>query len=322
MKYMKICYSGLLYLMLASLSSCATGNRTAGETLGEVPSDMVTIPAGWFVMGYNARELNEMPEYDVLVNTFLMDKYEVSAGDFAVFLNEQGNPENRYFSADRYSTIVALPNPDNSGVGTKDKPFIYAPKAGFENYPANNISWYGAEAYCRWNGKRLPTEAEWEKAARGNDKRMYPWGNSRPDDSKARYGQKWTEKGLNVMVPVDALPEGASSYGVFNMAGNVWEWVSDWYRQNYCDYCNPVNENIDILSRLTDIDTKPAVTEDEKNPQIPPKNNPQGPLLGNFKVLRGGSWYDSYGEVVTRSTYRYRFIPDEMYLNTGFRCAR
>jgi formylglycine-generating enzyme required for sulfatase activity len=135
------------------------------------------------------------------------------------------------------------------------------------------------------------------------------------------------------MVPVNSLDRGVSFYGVYNMAGNVWEWMNDWYRQNYCDYCTPDFEYNELASHLTgrkgrgvSEDTPESTAENidakEKDMTVPPLDNPEGPEVGSFKVLRGGSWYDSYGELVTRSTYRYWFYPEDRYLNTGFRCVK
>jgi len=169
--------------------------------------DMIVILRGFFIMGLDEGDLNERPEHEVFVDEFKIDKYEVSAKEFAEFLNEKGNPDDEYFSIDTYSTIIGVSIIEGQVVETKENPEMYVPREGFANFPANNVSWYGAEAYCRWKGKRLPSEAEWEKAARGNEKRLYPWGNSLPDNKKARYNQRWEEKGLNVMVPVDFLDE-------------------------------------------------------------------------------------------------------------------
>jgi len=301
------------------LTSCATGKFSDKD----IPEDMVLIPKGWFMMGFNEGEINEKPEHEVFLDTFLMDKYEVSAQDFAIFLNEKGNPEERYFSYDQYSTIIGISYVNGKAVETKKNPEKYLPRKGFENYPANNVSWFGADAYCIWKGRRLPTEAEWEKAARSDDGRVYPWGNSKPEATKARYDQKWEEKSLNVMVPVGDLSGGKSYYGAYNMAGNVWEWTNDWYRQNYCDFCNPGNEfaNIDVAMRLAGIEANtPDVKKKDLN--VPPMDNPGGPSFGIFKTLRGGSWFDTYADFTMRTTYRYWFYPEQRYLNAGFRCAK
>ena len=274
---------------------------------------MVTVPGGWFKMGTDLSELNERPEHDVFVDAFQMDKYEVSASDFASFLNEKGNPENKYFSTDEYSTIAKE--------NTSDGGQRYIPRKGFENYPANNVSWYGADAYCRWKEKRLPYEAEWEKAARGNDGRTYPWDSGPPDETKARYGQKWDEKGLQVMVPVDAMPGGASYYGVFKMTGNCREWVVDWYRQNYCNYCDPDSADYTETALKIIGSDREGEIRNKKGPDMPPKYDPKGPPVGSFKVLRGGSWEET-DERSLRSSYRYWLDPGERRRDTGFRCAK
>ena len=327
MRNLKFISAVFISMLLIVLVSYIPGGLCQPNSAEE--ENMIIIPRGWFIMGLEEGDINERPEHEVFLDTFMIDKYEVSAKEFAEFLNEKGNPDDKYFSVDTYSTITGVSYVNGKTVETKQNPEMYIPRKGFENYPANNISWFGAEAYCRWKGERLPAEAEWEKAARGNDKRMYPWGNSFPNLNRARFNQRWEEKGLNVMVPVDSLDEGISYYGVYNMAGNVWEWNNDWYRQNYCDYCSPNFEYNEIASRLTDkkgITVRPVKNVennvDNKDLTVPPLENPDGPSVGSFKVLRGGSWFDSYGELVIRSTYRYWFYPEDRYLNTGFRCVK
>jgi len=321
MKYYFTILAGLLSVVLIS---CATGKFTQDSSTGnENAVPMVKIPGGWFYMGLEKGNLNERPEHEIYIDTFMIDKYEISAKEFAEFLNEKGNTEDKYFSHDDYSTIIGVSSVSDEAVERKKTPEKYIARKGLENYPANNVSWFGAEAYCRWKGKRLPTEAEWEKAARGDDRRIYPWGNSYPDAAKANFNQKWEEKGFHVMVPVDSFDQGVSYYGVYNMSGNVWEWVNDWYRQNYFDYCMPDFDYYMLAGRFTGLERLPEdIDKNKKELPKPPRNNPQGPPIGSFKVLRGGSWYDSYGELVIRSTYRYWFYPDDRYLNTGFRCAK
>jgi formylglycine-generating enzyme required for sulfatase activity len=321
MKMMKniICTIFAFLLLSVLLSACVTTNpRKSGED-----RDMVAVPAGWFRMGLNSAEINERPEHDVYLDAYLIDKSEVSAKQFAEFLNEKGNPDERFFSDDRYSTVMGISTVDGKEVETPENPEKYVPRKGFEDYPANNVSWYGADAYCRWKGRHLPSEAEWEKAARCDDGRIYPWGNTMPDDTKARYNRKWKNEGFNVMVPVGSLTDGASCYGALNMGGNVWEWVNDWYRQNYCNFCyETIEDTINVSARLMGVPTSTISLAKEEKADTPPKENPEGPKIGWFKVMRGGSWYDSYGELEIRTPYRYWFEPVDRYLNFGFRCAK
>ena len=287
---------------------------------------MLIVSGGRFTMGRDKGQVNERPAHTVNVNSFDLDRTEVSAGEFAVFLNAVGNGGDRYFTPDSYATVVVAP-----GDGSVNSP-RFAARPGYERFPANNVSWNGADAYCRWLDKRLPTEAEWEKAARGTDKRDFPWGQSNPQASLAQFKQTWDEKRLAVLVPVDALPQGASPYGMLNMAGNVLEWVNDWYRQNSCDFCNPEGEtNRSLVRQLTgrdpeisnDVDAAKDLPRNQaaQQSQAPPRNNPAGPEMGSFKVLRGGSWQDQlYVEVTT--TRRFWLDPTQRLPYTGFRCAK
>lgn len=192
------------------LSCAAQLNNTNAKASAN--SNMVVIPAGWFLMGSDIGEFNETPVHEVYLDTFEIDRYEVSADDFAEFMNEKENPNNNYFTYNDSSTIIDISKYKN-GKGEKTGTSGYLPRKGFENYPANNVSWYGAYDYCRWKGKRLPTEAEWEKAARGMNSWIFPWGNSFPDSSKARYNQK---------------NSGAGSTGLGTGRFVVWRQFSIW----------------------------------------------------------------------------------------------
>jgi formylglycine-generating enzyme required for sulfatase activity/outer membrane protein OmpA-like peptidoglycan-associated protein len=300
-----------------SMLSCATQSSNI-KVSGN--SNMVVIPSGWFVMGSDIGEFNEKPAHEVYLDTFEIDRYEVSANDFAEFLNEKENLNDKYFTYDDSSTIIDISKYMKEGKDKEAGSAGYLPRKGFDNYPANNVSWYGAYDYCRWKGKRLPTEAEWEKAARGMNSGIFPWGNSFPDSSKARYNQKLQDQNLMVMVPVDSLSEGSSPYGVLNMSGNVLEWVTDWYKQNYCDFCDPGGaEFTDIAGEISNRGKSPEGISD-KRPYIPPKNNPGGPAAGIFKVLRGGSWEEE-SEMKIRTSFRYWLAPMDRRSNTGFRCV-
>jgi formylglycine-generating enzyme required for sulfatase activity len=313
---------------VAVVSGCAA-QVPAVPQAAEEPG-MFLVPAGRFTMGRDAGEINERPAHPVEIDTFAIDRTEVSAAEFAEFLNAVGNAGNSYLTPDDYTTVVVVPA--REGVqGTR-----FSARQGYERYPANNVSWMGADAYCRWRGKRLPTEAEWEKAARGTDGRPFPWGKRDPAVQLAQFAQIWQEKQLDVLMPVDAFPEGASPYGVLNMAGNVLEWVTDWYRQNLCDFCNPDGEaNLELVRQLTGqkADAPDAAGKGgsqvaanapsgtERSQQIPPRVNPSGPSTGSFKVLRGGSWLDrEKGDVAT--TRRFWLDPSQRFPYTGFRCSK
>jgi len=186
-------------------------------THAETPrmAEMITIPAGPFVMGSDNGPVDERPAHKVELQAFSIDKFPVTNADFAAFLNGVG-PANskgeRLFDFD-----------DNDArIHRRGEKWVADP--GSENHPVVEVSWAGARDYCAWAGRRLPTEAEWEKAARGTDGRKYPWGNSPPDKSRAQFNARY-----NQTAPVDSFPNGASPYGVLDMAGNGWEWVSSAY---------------------------------------------------------------------------------------------
>ncbi len=195
----------------------------------EQADNMALVPSGFSIMGSSKTLDDEAPEHRVYIDGFWIDKYEVSAGQFAEFLNAVDNVKG-YYLYNKFGTLFY----DGR----------FHPRQGLENYPINNITWVAADTYCKWKEKRLPTEAEWEKAARGTSARTYPWGSSAPSDTRVRYFKNWTEEEKHkVMVPVQALTEGQSPYGLHNMAGNVKEWVDDWYDREYyreqSEYANP-----------------------------------------------------------------------------------
>ena len=237
------------------------------EITGKDGASMVLIPAGEFWMGSPDGEgsTDEHPRHRVYLDAYAMDKFEVTVSRYAKFLKSSGRRPPEYWDQ-----------------GNTDK---------HNNLPVVGVNWHDAEAYCQWAEKRLPTEAEWEKAARGTDGRMYPWGNEGPTPRLANFGKDYTNVN-NVyderLAPVERFEAGKSPYGLHHMAGNVWEWTADWYDEQYY----------------------------EKSPP----QNPKGPSSGTQKVIRGGSWSDAPFNV--RSAHRNGLTPTNRYNHFGFRCAQ
>jgi iron(II)-dependent oxidoreductase len=177
--------------------------------------DMVRVAAGAFIMGSKDGPEDERPQHRVEVESFSIDRTKVTNTQFAEFLNAVGLKGPR---GENYFDI------DDSDARVHRHDGKWQADVGSENNPVVEASWYGAVAYCQWRGKRLPTEAEWEKAVRGTDGRRYPWGNEPPDSARAHFNAGW-----NDLRPVGSLPKGASPYGVLDGAGNGWEWVSSAY---------------------------------------------------------------------------------------------
>ena len=190
--------------------------KNAIGTPGSGVGDMVLIPAGEFQMGSNHGDSDERPVHTVYVDAFYMDKYEVTNAEYAAFLNAKGKHGEAgviWFDLADVDARISL-NVRISLIGSTS---TYLVDAGYENRPVVEVSWYGAMAYAKWAGKRLPTEAEWEKAARGGLSGLtYPWGNS-IDSSKANYNG-------NVGDTTAVGKYSANGYGLYDMAGNVWEW--------------------------------------------------------------------------------------------------
>jgi serine/threonine protein kinase len=254
---------------------------TPGPTrtkVGEDGSVMVQVHAGDFYMGSrDSDDANadgdEKPRHVVHLDDFWMDRYEVTNEQFSRFLNEEGNQK------EDDATWV---NVEGEGSNIVYEDGQYSPRSGYEDHPVTYVSWYGAQSYCQWVGKRLPTEAEWEKAARGTDRRIWPWGNDWNEDKVNS-----SEAGPGHTTAVGSYPDGASPYGCMDMAGNAWEWVADRYQGDYY--------------------------------QVAPDRNPQGPNQGVYRVVRGGSC--ALPQRLSRCTGRFPFIPSVTRNDLGFRCV-
>lgn len=225
---------------------------------------MVDIPEGPFTMGFDGTQAleDERPSHRPWLDAFAIDTHEVTTAQYAEFLKAAAHPVPW-----QWETVELSQHGDRPVIG---------------------VDWFDADAYCRWKGKRLPTEAEWEKAARGTDGRLYPWGNQVPTKELGNFALGARFSYSQVLMPVHAYEQGKSPFGLFQMAGNVNEWVQDWYAGNYYE-------------------TSPA-------------RNPQGPDQGQFKVLRGGSWSDLPKYLLTYG--RFKLPPETRNSYTGIRCAR
>jgi formylglycine-generating enzyme required for sulfatase activity len=221
---------------------------------------MRPVSAGEFTMGSDSGKSDERPVHTVGLDAYYIDKYEVTNRLYKVCVDADvcQVPQDDSFTTDYYG------NPD------------------FDDYPVMGVSWEMAKVYCEWRGAQLPTEAQWEKAARGLDERTYPWGEG-IDQSLANYDRTGIEPAV-----VGTYEKGKSPYGVYDMAGNVWEWVADWYSSTFYDNS--------------------------------PTFNPSGPGNGQQRVLRGGVWY--YGEDRVRVSSRDSYDPVKILGSFGFRCAR
>jgi len=265
--------AGALFPVAASPEPSKDGKTTSMETVkGKDGAPMVLIPGGSFMMGSNDALPNERPEHKVTLDAYYIDQYEVTLALYRKFL-ESGKHE-------------SPPTWDDEAASTVG------------DRPAIGMKWADAAAYCQSVGKRLPTEAEWEKAGRGTDGRRYPWGHMQPFVDIANYNRGvWVNEaitlvavtsGLEGMSVRHGLKEGGKSpYGLAHMAGNASEWVADWYDREYY--------------------------------QKSPEKNPSGPAQGEKRVLRGGSWADL--PQALRVTARFSAEPEFEDRTIGFRCA-
>jgi formylglycine-generating enzyme required for sulfatase activity len=228
------------------------------------------------------------PAHKVNLSGYWIDRYEITNAKFASFLNAQGNQE------EGGATWLSIDNPHSLIEMVDD---TYQPKDGYAEHPVIEVTWYGANAYCEWAGVRLPTEAEWEYAARGPENLRFPWGNSF-DRTHLNFCDTNCEKfwktedydtgysdGYSKTAPVGTYPKGASWCGTMDMAGNVWEWVADWM--------GPYS--------------------------VVQQTNPAGPESGTIKVIKGGAWCNAPS--VFPSARRWNYAPLGSGFNVGFRCA-
>jgi formylglycine-generating enzyme len=274
---------------------------TTASTVTDQGFAMVLVPAGAFRMGSTDEELTdvyaicipilgdadcknqgfeeEQPPHEVTLDAYYIDQYEVTNDQFAVFMNESGNQTGGnvqwYEAADDKARIQFIDGKWQS---------IEA----YGQHPATEMTWYGAQAFCEARGGRLPTEAEWEKAARWNpatnEVSVYPWGLTQPTAEQANYAMTG-----NDTRPVGSFEAGKSPLGVYDMAGNVFEWVADWYVPGGYGSADPVNE-------------------------------PAGPSEGTTKIIRGGSW--GHNAFLLRAANRGTLLPTLGLNYVGFRCAK
>jgi formylglycine-generating enzyme len=263
MKKTPLVYLGLP--VVAVIGGLTVFGRNMVSAAPDVPlgTPRVEIPAGSFLMGSEAGAADERPVHRVSGSAFVIDRYEVTNT--------------------RYAECVRAGACSPPALASSFKRPAYFGAAEFADYPVIHVSWGQANTFCAWSGGRLPTEAEWEHAARGTaDARAYPWGDSAPDCTKANFAGCVGDTDR-----VGRRPAGQSPYGAFDMAGNVWEWTADWYEAAYYGRS--------------------------------PDRDPTGPDSGHLKVMRGGCWVS--GASSLRATCRKAELPDLWAPNVGFRCV-
>ena len=293
---------------------------TINEKQG-IPEGMVLIPEGLFLMGSTKQDIdklleldrnietvrldNEIPQREVFMSAYLIDKYPVTNAEYKKFIESDGYGQ-KVFWSDAGWQYISQSHPLENG----DTDVILN---GEGDCPAVNVSWYEAEAFAKWAEKRLPTEAEWEKAARGTGGRMYPWGNT-----FEKINLNCSESKNEKPAPVTKYPQGQSPYGCFDMAGNVWEWTADWYDSQYYgsapekDPQGPKDAEADPYYGQPE---EVGVSVYDLEPSTGSKT------LSGCKVLRGGSWS---GAGIVHVRCANRDYDEPIYKNDtmGFRCAK
>jgi formylglycine-generating enzyme required for sulfatase activity len=240
---------------------------------------MTIIPAGEFTMGSDQGFPDELPIHKVYLDAFYMDTLEVTNRQYQDCV--EAGACTPPFRTDCCSMDERVPRP------------VYYGNPEFDDYPVTWLSWVQGKAYCDWRGARLPTEAEWEKAARGTDARIYPWGDEGPTPNRLNFTWKPVEFGTKPpygTLPVGSYQLGASPYGILDMAGNVYEWVSDNYDPDYY--------------------------------AVSPHDNPQGPAQSKYRIARGGSFFNTaFRNRSSNRNYDAFLKPDLSEFDSGVRCA-
>lgn len=290
MRHLKTTSFYSFILLLNLLTSC-TPKPSSSEFIDSSGAAMIWIPAGAFMMGEDGNvgyriclqytdECDaawfevESPVHEVYLDRYAIDKYQITNQQFAKFLNEKGNQTENghtWYDQDYKDALIHQ---------IEDK---WQPDPGFEDHPVMKVNWYGANAFCEWRGARLPTEAEWEKAARGGlEGKHYPWGDANPTCEKGALNGALSSQCGGKTIPVGSFaPNG---YGIYDMAGNVWEWTADTYQA----YPGGADNNL---------------------------------YTQNLLVLRGGSWF--FAPYFLRVSSRGALSPVETYHGGGgFRCAK
>jgi len=279
-----------LLIIVGSAQDAGAGSKPPPELarhLTEIaslaqPSSMVTIPAGSFLLGskrvdddpygnWTQFDDTELPQHRVWLDTYEIDRDAGSLGEYLAFLQQRKLPPSDELQKLIWHVITIHSVSDQT----------------LNRWPALYVTWAEAKDLCVAKGKRLPTEAEWEKAARGSEGGLFPWGTTTPDPTLAMFGQHHVHE-IPILAAVDSHEAGKSPYGLHHMAGNVAEWVQDWFGFDYYAYM--------------------------------PERNPPGPANGRYKSVRGGSWKSN--PIMLRTATRGGSSPDQRSATVGFRCAK
>ncbi|SLM46369.1 conserved exported protein of unknown function [Nitrospira japonica] len=282
-----VCFTVALALCTLPVSAAKHGpsaelsRHLAAIAALAVPSPTVVIPAGQFLLGskridddpyglWTQFDDTELPQQRVWLDAYAMDRDEVSLGEYLLFLQHRKQSPSEELQKLIWHVITVHSISDHT----------------LSRWPALYVTWYEASDWCASKGKRLPTEAEWEKSARGEDGNLFPWGSQPPDGRLAMFDQHHVHE-IPILAPVDSLDSGRSPYGIHHSAGNVAEWVQDWFGFDYYAYM--------------------------------PERNPPGPTSGRYKSVRGGSWKSR--AIMLRTATRGGAPPGNRSPTVGFRCA-